>query len=194
MFGQPPPSSPATTASRPWPCAQLLADWIAHNKLAGCRVSLALALAWRAWRRLALERPSVCLTDLQENIPPLQQHVNGSGNVSVHALDWRQPLPAAIADQSFDVCLAADCVYWPELFEPLLTTLAQICKSSGTRVLCAAMDRDNRPRTFLEAAREAGWHIVELQWPAPRRPLAPDSLEALRRAQCFLHEMRLGVP
>ena len=40
MFAQPPPSSPATTASRPWPCAQLLADWIAHNQLAGRVIEL----------------------------------------------------------------------------------------------------------------------------------------------------------
>ena len=47
-------------------------------------------------------------------------------DVRVVALDWTKPLPDAVANETFDVVLAADCVYWPNLFAPLLATLAAL--------------------------------------------------------------------
>ena len=53
--------------------------------------------------------------------------LNGAGDVvRAAALDWTQPLPEAISAHAWDVVLAADCVFWPELFEPLLSTMGAL--------------------------------------------------------------------
>jgi predicted nicotinamide N-methyase len=193
----PPPDSPAATAARVWPCAQLLAELLPRKPatVAGLSVlelgaghSGTAGLA--AWRAGAAR---VRLTELPENTAALERAVHqscASSSVTVAALDWTRPLPADIATARFDVILAADCVYWPALFEPLLSTLAALCKDGHAVVILAAADRQGRAQAFLSAASEAGWASTRLEWAAPARRLPDDSMEALRRKQCLLYELR----
>lgn len=156
----------ASTAHRVWPAAYALAMSLhaAHPVIdvrgravlelgAGC--GLPGLAAWRAGAA------SVCLTELPENLPRLQQlvHHNGaSGAVSVEALT--QPLPEPIASRRWDVVLSADCVFWPELFEPLLSTLAALVHPT-TRVLLAVSDRLGRCADFEALAARRGWALTE---------------------------------
>ena len=197
-----PPSSPAATAAREWPCATLLAEHLTHAASAirgravielGSGVGAAALAATSAGAR------HVCLTDLPENLPQLHSAVQrhdanlAAGRevkVSVCALDWTTPLPAEVAAERFDLVLCADCVFWPALFSPLLSTLGALCTDGHQRVLLAAMDRQGRAREFVAAAKAAGWVSTRLDWPSPRRALPEGSLEALRRDQCHLYEMR----
>ena len=201
-----PPTSPAATAQRVWPCARALAEWLTHSQeapaLEGCAVlelgagcGLSGLAAWLAGAR-------VCLTELAENVPRLQELVafnQAASMVTVAALDWTQPLPAAISAARWDVILAADCVFWAELFTPLLITLRTLVESSARqgaapRVILCMTDRAGRLQAFKDAAQSAGCSLRPLVTPDAARPLPPESLEALRRAACELFELVLVQP
>ena len=71
----------------------------------------------------------VALTDLEENLPLLRHAISRNGaddRAAAHALDWCAPPPPALAARRWDVVLAADCVFWPSLFAPLLATLGAL--------------------------------------------------------------------
>lgn len=203
------PTSPAATAARPWPCATLLAEHLTHtaSTIAGRSViELGSGVGAAALAAASAGARHICLTDLPENLPQLHQaaaqhHADAGASVtsmanakvSVLALDWTAPLPASVAAERFDLILCADCVFWPELFSPLLSTLGALCTDGQQRVLLAAMDRQGRARAFVDAASAAGWVTTRLDWPSPRRALREGSLEALRREQCHLYEMRRGT-
>ena len=93
------------------------------------------------------------------------------GRLSTAALDWCHPLPAALM-QPWDFVLAADAVFWPALFAPLLATIDALSHrgcdgarggaAARTRVLLASTDR-GRATAFAAAAAAAGWRLEELQ-------------------------------
>jgi len=87
-----------------------------------------------------------------------------SSDIATAAIDWTSPLPAQILSRRWDVVLAADCVFWPRLFTPLLATLETLVTRCGpTRVLMASTDRVGRGAAFAAEARAAGWrlHVLE---------------------------------
>ena len=131
---------------------------------------------------------SVVLTDLQENLARLDTIVAAnlasaaviaasatnsaattsttpvSSDVATAVVDWCAPLPAAILARRWDVVLAADCVFWPRLFAPLLRTLeALVMRCGPTRVLMASTDRVGRGAAFAAQAEAAGWRIDVLE-------------------------------
>ena len=65
------------------------------------------------------------LTDIEDVVPLLEANIelNHVQDVTAVALDWFQDVPSAILDESFDLILASDVVYDPELHAPLLKTL-----------------------------------------------------------------------
>ena len=67
----------------------------------------------------------VVLTDIEDVVPLLEANVelNHVQDVTAVALDWFQDVPSAVLDESFDLILASDVVYDPELHAPLLKTL-----------------------------------------------------------------------
>ena len=114
-----------------------------------------------AWRAGA---SAVWLTDLPENVARLRevtQHNHGaSGCVRVEPLDWTQPLPPAIVQTRFDLVLGADIVFWPALFDPLLTVLAGL--NGSPRILLAIANRLGRGDDFERRAASHGWRLHDL--------------------------------
>ena len=198
---------PAMTAHRVWPCSQRLGQWL-HTRAAppltdcsvlelGAGCGLAGLAAWLAGAK------AVCVTDLEENLPRLREVValnHATHAVSVTSLDWTSPtLPPAIAATRWHAVLAADCVFWPALFEPLLATLSALRAADGTgcpRFFFAITDRLGRMQQFEQIAHDAGWTLLPLQMADDvgaasdsERPLPPNSLEAMRRDSCELFEL-----
>ncbi|KAH8091250.1 lysine N-methyltransferase [Aureococcus anophagefferens] len=112
------------TASRVWPAAYELARHLEGGAVAGGVPSPAARALPRAAAPCAA---AVVLSDLPENLPLLERNAKRSGaaGVAVVALDWLAPdLPEDLPPA--DVVLAADCVFWPHLFDPLLDTLGRL--------------------------------------------------------------------
>ena len=67
-------------------------------------------------------------TDLAENLALLHANARLNGldadALAIAPLDWREPPSAVLRAFHYDVVLAADCVFWPSLFAPLLDALA----------------------------------------------------------------------
>ena len=122
---------PAYTASRVWPASAELALHVA-DVVRGKRVvelGAGAGLAGLACKVLGAAR--VVLTDLPENLPLFQRNAarNGLDDVVVAPFDWLTPTTLG---ERFDVVLAADCVFWPELFEPLLNAIEAVARPDGT--------------------------------------------------------------
>lgn len=145
---------PAATAYRVWPCAQQLSEWLHASEAppltgrnclelgAGC--GLAGLSAWLAGAA------RVCLTDLPENLPRLEQlvqHNNAAPTVTCAALDWTSPLPQELACIQWHVVLAADCMCALDHFArppfPVATTrqLATHCYSLAVRSFATVSGR-----------------------------------------------------
>ena len=191
--------------------AQRLAEWLSHSdspELAGGSVlelgslgagnGLAGLTCWKLGAR------RVCLTDLPERLPKLRRKVdamvvNGdTRGITVLGMDWTLPsLPPSLAADRYDLILAPDCVFRPELYAPLLSTLGALCgKDRYQRVLLAVAASSEAPErraeSFLAAAHDAGWVSTPLPWREFAPPPPAGSLEALRRRQCQVHELRRG--
>ncbi len=150
----------------------------------GCGPGLA-GVAWAA------AGARVILTDLEPCLPLAARSIQLSGvgaRAIAVRLGWGEPgavgvagaaaaaagwvdLPssatnaAAAASASAaavpDLLLAADCVYDPALFAPLLATLAQFGRAGTHRVLLAHVRRWRTDRRFWAAARQE-WEVVDV--------------------------------
>ena len=106
-----PPSLPAATAYCVWPSSSLLARYLHSSGLAGALVGrsvleLGAGCGLPGFAAHLAGASRVCLTDLPINLPRLQQLValnEAPPTVSVEALDWASPLPAALADRAWDL-------------------------------------------------------------------------------------------
>ena len=83
------------------------------------------------------------------------------GSLAFQALDWTAPLPpAAAAAGPFDYALASDCVYWPELFGPLIATMAALSAAQAPAPLHFFLliePRTQRELHFFTALEAAGF-------------------------------------
>ena len=112
---------------------------------------------------------------------------NGSpACVRVEALDWTQPLPQHIAQTHFDLVLGADLVFWPALFDALLSTLEAL-PGSPRIILGTANHRLGRGDDFELRAVARGWMLRELKLPTDSSPqgfdvydFSPRLLEMMR--------------
>ena len=103
------------------------------------------------------------LTELPENLARLHeitQHHGSPATVRVEALDWTQPLPQPIAQTRFDLVLGSDLVFWPALFDSLLSVLEAL--RGAPRILMAtASSRLGRGDDFELRAVSRGWKLWE---------------------------------
>ena len=161
---------PAYTASRVWPASAELALHVADVVRGRSVVELGAGAGLAGLASAVLGAARVVLTDLAENLPLLQRNAARNGlDVSVAAFDWLTPTTLG---ERFDVVLAADCVFWPELFEPLLNAIAAVARPDGT-LLVAVTHRLGRTDAFLEKLRRRGWTAS----PRPRRRDAPQNTD-----------------
>jgi len=98
----------------------------------------------------------------------LRQSIGGSDANSVKqsvlrsaSLDWTKPpdgpvqsVLASTRGAGFDLVLSADCVFWPWLFQPLISTLLTLC-GRDTIVLLSLKDRlAERTKSFVKMLTE----------------------------------------
>jgi predicted nicotinamide N-methyase len=160
---------PAYTASRVWPASAELALHVADVVRGKKVVELGAGAGLAGLASAVLGAARVVLTDLPENLPLLQRNAARNGlDVAVAAFDWMDPN----LGEQFDVVLAADCVFWPELFEPLLNAIEAVAAPDAV-VLVAVTHRLGRTDAFLEKLRRRGWTAS----PRPRRRDAPQNTD-----------------
>ena len=160
---------PGSTAWRCWPSSYCLATALGAADVNGKSVlELGAGSSLPGLAAYAHGAAHVALTDLEENLPLLRHAIARNGaddRAAAHALDWCAPPPPALAARRWDVVLAADCVFWPQLFAPLLATLAALA-DEDTLVLLAVTSRLGRDAAFRGDAERAGWTFE--RWEAGR--------------------------
>jgi predicted nicotinamide N-methyase len=128
---------------------------------------------------------SVLATDLPAVLPLLRENAArnagavaaGGGRLAVTALAWGEALPADVSDAGpFDVILASDVVFWPELFAPLVATLAALsadARAPAPHVFLVLEARTRRELLFFDALERAGfaWAKVDELHSAHLAPL-----------------------
>ena len=160
---------PGSTAWRCWPSSYCLATALGAADVNGKSVlELGAGSSLPGLAAYAHGAAHVALTDLEENLALLRHAIarNGAADrAAAHSLDWCAPPPPALAARRWDVVLAADCVFWPSLFAPLLATLAALADEGGPRA--AGGDLAARPRRRVRGdAERAGWTFE--RWEAGR--------------------------
>eukprot|EP00928_Gymnodinium_smaydae_P073803 TRINITY_DN56937_c0_g1_i1.p1 TRINITY_DN56937_c0_g1~~TRINITY_DN56937_c0_g1_i1.p1 ORF type:complete len:399 (+),score=55.87 TRINITY_DN56937_c0_g1_i1:159-1199(+) len=164
---------PEATAGKVWPCgfhlARYAAEIVARSRGGGSGRALELGAGQGlVGMALAAAGMSVTCTDLDENLPLLQENLRANGltdKVEVTDLDWRCPASRARVASSgdFDVVFAADCVFWPPLFEPFLECLADVLKQGATAYVAlvhrlrSVEDFMARLRQDFEVQEMEGW-------------------------------------
>jgi len=118
----------------------------------------------------------VLATDLPEVLPLLQANVDANavaagargGSIAVAPLAWGAPLTACVARAApWDIVVASDCVFWPELVSPLVSTLVDVSRAcsptAAPHVFLALESRGRSELALLEALDLAGfeWAMLE---------------------------------
>ncbi|KAI9305351.1 putative methyltransferase-domain-containing protein [Cunninghamella echinulata] len=102
----------------------------------------------------------IYITDLEPVVPLIQENVDlhyskddaiNRASVFCERLHWGNQRDAElllekIGGGSFDLVVISDCVYFPELFQPLMNTLLQICQDDTTKVVigykCRSLEKE----------------------------------------------------
>ncbi|CAK0843216.1 unnamed protein product [Prorocentrum cordatum] len=174
---------PEATAGKVWPCGYYLAAYaareIAGSCTGACQVLELGAGQGLVGMALAAAGVRVTCTDLSENMPLLRENLRVNGlaeQVTLVDLDWRCPASRSrvAASHRFDAVVAADCVFWPELFRPLLDCLAAVL-SRGSTAYLALVHRQHTVETFLQMLKAefevqelAGWCVETYLMNTPR--------------------------
>lgn len=167
---------PGFTAGRMWPAAYELGRFLALNYatlLMDARViELGSGTGFVGIAAAQLGAAFVALTDLEENLPRLRESLNHNAvdqsRGRAIALDWTQPTASEIFHLiPFNVLLAADCVFWPALFDPLVDTFDEFLRAESKLViLLAVTHRLDRTALFFNTLRRRGWTATQ-QPPCP---------------------------
>lgn len=109
------------------------------------------------WLAKMLRQPSeIYITDLEQVLPLIRDNVathyqphNADTSTTVHVqrLHWgnKEDINALLADGPIDLVIVSDCVYFPELFELLTTTLQDICNTTTKVVIgykCRSLEKE----------------------------------------------------
>eukprot|EP01065_Artemidia_motanka_P027156 TRINITY_DN32388_c0_g1_i1.p1 TRINITY_DN32388_c0_g1~~TRINITY_DN32388_c0_g1_i1.p1 ORF type:complete len:371 (+),score=83.31 TRINITY_DN32388_c0_g1_i1:70-1182(+) len=163
---------PSATADKVWPAAYYLARHLVSSRLAEGQTVAELGAGVHGLGGLAAAACGarrVVVTDLPEHEEALACTCRSNGpwekvQVRAAAADWcdagaRERLRELACGDGFDVTAAADCVFWPSLFEPLLDTAEAITRPGGA-VFLTIVDRVKwRTEEFLSALSRRGWDV-----------------------------------
>uniref|UniRef100_A0A7S4VU57 Calmodulin-lysine N-methyltransferase n=1 Tax=Alexandrium monilatum TaxID=311494 RepID=A0A7S4VU57_9DINO len=155
---------PESTGVRVWPAAVALARFFERSprdSVLGRRVlELGCGLGLVGLAALAMGAERVLLTDVAGMLPTLWRTLELNpffcrrGLVEVDDLDWRHVAEGRkTVPGPFGLICWADCVHWPELFEPLCATLERLA-GPDTVVLFSAESR-GRTEAFLQRMRRS---------------------------------------
>ena len=170
-----------------WPAALLLCRYLDSQPSplppasrvvelgAGCGLVGLLAASLGAHVTLT-DLPAVLphlLSNVAVNSPPFVQnpesaegwrHPSG-GTVQVAALGWGEGREAEAGVVGADMILLADCVYWEELFDPLLDTLTALCMGTTRVLLSQTTRRSHVEGRFFKRAKKRGLTVQRLdEW------------------------------
>jgi len=118
---------------------------------------------------LALGAKRVVATDVGGALKGLHQSLrmndwldDQAGTLEAEELDWRAaaaggPVPAG----AFEIVCWADCVFWPELFQPLIGTLGRLV-GPRTAVIFSLPNRGTHPGAFLELLAGGRFAVKEV--------------------------------
>jgi predicted nicotinamide N-methyase len=201
---------PALTAGRIWPAAYDTARYLERCGVEGARVlELGAGLGLVGLACAVGGASHVCLTDLGENLPGLMAEAervavsakldvgeSSVDQVRIAPLDWYDaPAPGVpwgtafaqrkarkLLEAPWDVVIASDCVFWEELFDPLLSVLLCLTTPPHPDII----DRDQPPPQLLgpgdEGEEDLGaWHPPEV--------ILLSFVPRLARVWSFLHKL-----
>lgn len=106
--------------------------------------------------------------------------------LSVRALEWGAPLPPGLHAGDFDVLLLSDCVYWEDLFPPLVSTLRALATPKTRIFLCQTPRRPKVEKRFYTLAQKHFTLALVQSIPATE--------ESGERRNVKLYEIRLKGP
>eukprot|EP00927_Polykrikos_kofoidii_P030977 TRINITY_DN26642_c0_g1_i1.p1 TRINITY_DN26642_c0_g1~~TRINITY_DN26642_c0_g1_i1.p1 ORF type:complete len:371 (-),score=33.68 TRINITY_DN26642_c0_g1_i1:685-1797(-) len=145
---------PEATAGKVWPCGYHLASHLVFALPAGVSVLELGAGQGLVGMAISLTTNArVICTDLEENLPLLSENLrvnNLQDRVGIAALDWRcaKSRSSLSTQHHFDAVVAADCVFWPDLFEPFLECLAEVLPRGSVAYL-ALVHRQYHADSFM---------------------------------------------
>lgn len=179
---------PGFTAGRLWPAAYELGRYLASNHdtlLMDARVvELGSGTGFVGVAAAKLGAAFVALTDLEENLSRLRDSLNhnavDTSQARAIALDWTKPTASEIFQFApFNVLLAADCVFWPALFDPLIDMFDMFLHIESKLVIFIAVThRLDRTANFLNTLRRRGWAAKQAE---PQFPYAKSMNAAIYR-------------
>lgn len=120
---------------------------------------------------------SVLLTDLPEVDELVARNIEASNpaiqsTIEFAPLDWESPLPRQVHSRTFDIIIAAECIYNTDSIPPLVSTLSSlITKSPKAVVLVATKVRHDSEKLFHDLAEKAGLiQSSKAELPLPGEP------------------------
>ena len=162
-----------------WPAARLLCDFIEshpeevfegheHVNLLelGAGIGLCGIFSQLAFSERVVE---TIVTDLADAVPLMDRNIAINEAINVHSavLPWGSESDLASSINSFTspqlpcVVLAADCVYWENLFQPLCDTVTSLCKRHYT-IIIAHVRRWKKDGKFFQMCKKNNLKVVTL--------------------------------
>lgn len=119
----------------------------------------------------------VLLTDLPEVDELVDRNIEAANpaiasSIAFTPLDWEASLPPAVQSKSFDIIIAAECIYNTDSIPPLINTLcALLTRSPKAVVLVSTKVRHSSEAMFHDLANKSGLiEASKIALPLPGQP------------------------
>jgi predicted nicotinamide N-methyase len=110
----------------------------------------------------------VVLTDMAQFVPKLESNVNVNltpteqSLVQCREVFWGRPIsPSVLNSAPFDLIVVSDCIYHPDLFQPLIDTIASLA-TENTSVWIGHQVRRKGDKAFWKLMRKQ-FNVTELE-------------------------------
>ena len=149
-----------------WPSAMHVAHWLCEHPEAArgksvCELGCGAGLPALASARLGAS--SVLGTDYDELATAALARVatwNGLDNLGARTVDWFGALAPGYAPPTFDLLIAADCIYYARAAPALVACARAMCHVGGRLLLASREDRVGLPEVLeLLEAEGGGWRL-----------------------------------